>query len=392
MENYTGSAENVSEEATETIFRIRYHFISLNIIISLLVLILIVNLIGNTLAVFVIVLEHKMQSFSNWLIFNLAVADLCVALFCIPFEIPLELTEKWIYGNIFCSILYPLESATVYASCFTLVVLSYVRYRAITYPYLPQPNRRNAKQSICVIWASSLACVSPYILGLKYDSQSGQCMEVWNLAVRNVYTIATYLIQYIIPVAIMMSAYGFVIYEIVIKKNPSATLYEHKRRQKEDRRLIRLLVVVTVTFAVCNLPYHVVALCLEFGNAGSFRYIEDVSILSYVFLYSNSALNPILYNVFSSNFRSAMSDILRRSFFRLFLHNKKCLEHLRTSQVGKCICKGNGNEVDDELHLSVLIRRRKLSQNSFLSSIQDMETFYKSANQTPVKGNYLVPV
>ena len=68
-----------------------------------------------------------MRTFTNCLILNLAVADLSVALICIPLEIPLELNGfVWIYGNTFCMMFYPLQSATIFASAFTLGKLTQI--------------------------------------------------------------------------------------------------------------------------------------------------------------------------------------------------------------------------------------------------------------------------
>ena len=71
--------------------------------------------------VYVIITKRKMRTFTNCLILNLAVADLSVALICIPLEIPLEMNGfVWIYGSNFCKVFYPLQSATIFASAFTL--------------------------------------------------------------------------------------------------------------------------------------------------------------------------------------------------------------------------------------------------------------------------------
>lgn len=71
--------------------------------------IFICDITGNSLVVAVIVMEKRMKSFTNWMLLNLAIADLAVGLFCIPLEIPLELTHEWLYGSFFCKIFYPLQ-------------------------------------------------------------------------------------------------------------------------------------------------------------------------------------------------------------------------------------------------------------------------------------------
>ena len=113
--------------------------------ISGLLLIFFCSVVGNMFVVVVILLERKMKTFTNWMILNLAVADLAVGLFCIPLEIPLELKHKWLYGKVFCKLFYPLQSSIVYASVLTLAVTSCSRYYAIAFPFRPQPTARHAR-------------------------------------------------------------------------------------------------------------------------------------------------------------------------------------------------------------------------------------------------------
>ena len=305
------------------------YIIPVELIIVLLILILLVDLIGNTIVVLVIVYKRKMQTFTNWLILNLAVADLSVALFCIPLEIPLEINHKWIYGKFFCNIFYPIQSATIYGSVFTLVVLSSSRYWAIIHPFRRQPTTFAAKVLICIIWISSLFLVTPYMMGLKYNDESEECEEVWSKEQRRIYTIATFTMQYVLPLTQIIVAYAFIIYEIALKKSPSAPLYEDKQRHKESKRLIKLLLIITTTFALCVLPYHVVALALEFGNGVSFKYIEDVSLGAYLLLYLSSALNPVTYNVFSSSFRDAFTESHKRIWNYLHKRSRRSIRYLR---------------------------------------------------------------
>ena len=304
------------------------YLIPLQLVIVFLILILLVDLIGNTIIVCVIMLKRKMRTFTNWLILNLAVADLSVALFCIPLEIPLEMNHKWIYGKFFCNIFYPIQSATIYGSVFTLVALSSSRYWAIIHPFRRQPTTFVAKVLICIIWVSSLLLVTPYMVGLKYNGETKECMEVWSNEQRRIYTIATFTIQYVLPLTIIIVAYAFIIYEIALKKGPSSSLYEDKQRNEESKKLIKLLLIITTTFALCVLPYHVVALSLEFGNGESFKYIEDVSLGAYLLLYLNSALNPVIYNVFSSSFREVFAESYKIIWNCVCKWNRKSRNHL----------------------------------------------------------------
>jgi len=78
------------------------------------------------------------------------------------------------------------------------------------------------------------------------------------------------------------------------------------------RRVIRLLVVVVATFAVCVLPYHVRVIWQTFAEP---HFVDDwhllIPPLTFVVYYINSAANPLLYAFLSDRFRSSLADVLR---------------------------------------------------------------------------------
>ena len=164
-------------------------YLPLPLVICLLVLIHITGFVGNTTVVVIIVKKRRMQTYTNWLILNLAVADLAVAVFCIPLDIPLVVTQKWVYGKFFCSVYYPIGTATLLGSVLTLVTLTYTRFWAIRYPFRVQATVFIAKILIALIWAFSFALVIPLVLILKYDNKYEVCYESWSPSKRRIYTL-----------------------------------------------------------------------------------------------------------------------------------------------------------------------------------------------------------
>lgn len=83
------------------------------------------------------------------------------------------------------------------------------------------------------------------------------------------------------------------------------------------RKVVRLLVLVLLTFAVCVLPHHV-RLLMFYWNIypeSSFG-MSFFPPLAFISMYLNSAMNPVLYSLFSESFRRSLRECLRRPCHR----------------------------------------------------------------------------
>lgn len=89
--------------------------------------------------------------------------------------------------------------------------------------------------------------------------------------------------------------------------NTEQTRMNCSRAVRSRRRVIRLLVAVVISFAVCVLPHHI-RILLHFWKVPMYDYERILSPVSFLILYLNSALNPILYALFSANFRKSFKE------------------------------------------------------------------------------------
>ena len=284
--------------------------IPLQLVITLMILIHIVGLFGNAIVLFIVASKQTMQSYTNWMFLNLACSDLAVVLFCIPLDIPLIINQKWIYGKFFCSVYYPIGTTPLLSSVFTLVSIAYTRYWSIVKPFGKQASVCHAKVTIIVIWAISFVFSVPVIIILRYNSEYQYCYESWKHSSRRIYTITIFLCGYALPLAIITNAYVFIVYEVLLQEKRAILSYRDARRCKENRTLMKLSLVVIVTFAVCILPNQIVFIMYEFGDLAQNRYYVDIRLASNLMLFLNSALNPIIYNVFSETFREEFHDLI----------------------------------------------------------------------------------
>lgn len=95
---------------------------------TLFAIIFIVGVVGNILVCLVILKTPSMRSTRNYLIINLAVADITVALVCIPFDVIIRIYgDTWILGAALCKIIWPSMTLVTTCSAATLAAISYDR-------------------------------------------------------------------------------------------------------------------------------------------------------------------------------------------------------------------------------------------------------------------------
>lgn len=272
--------------------------------LCLYALIFLVSVIGNALVCIVIARRRRMRTVTNYFILNLAIADLAITCICIPFDIPVQENDYiWPYGPFMCRILYPLQTMCMFASIFTLTAVSLNRFWAIVYPLRRQMTKGNATLVILLIWVISLFLTVPYVCVLGLNGSS--CEESWpNMKYRKAYTLSIFVFQYLLPLSVIGIAYvkiGLELRKCIGPHQTNAALY---RAQQEDAtKVVRMLIIVTVLFALCVLPNNIMWIWLDFGNGDAYEHFWDMVAVTNIILFANSATNPVAYTICHEKFR-----------------------------------------------------------------------------------------
>ena len=273
---------------------------------------------GNGLVCFIILRRRTLKSVVNYLILNLAVADLVFTCICIPFDIPVqEMNYYWPYGAFMCKILYPLQTQTLFASVYTLVALSLSRYWAVVHPLRQQLKVERVKWVILLIWAVSFIPVCPYVATLQLNQTTLNCEENWKRETsRKAYTLSLFFLQYVIPLTVISCAHLSIALELKRKATTRRRSFSIRGVQhKEARKVARMLITVTLLFAACVLPTNILWLWLDFGAADkNFPYFWELLSFGNVVVFSNSALNPVCYTMMNDAYRKEIKKVLLRCF------------------------------------------------------------------------------
>lgn len=116
------------------------------IIYILYSVIFIMACVGNTVVCTVVFTNIRQWTVTNFFIANMAVTDILIAFFCIPFSsVSTFLLLYWPFGSIMCRIVSFSQAVSVFVSAYTMVAISCDRYLAIVHPLRPRIRRKHCK-------------------------------------------------------------------------------------------------------------------------------------------------------------------------------------------------------------------------------------------------------
>ena len=305
------------------------------------IFILICSTIGNSMAAFVICTSKKMRTPSNLLILNLSICDLVTPLVSIPFDFALEENDNvWFYGSFMCKFLWPCSTFSSTAAALTLAAISLDRYRLIMHPFKEKLSSKQVKMIIVAVHVVSLLFVLPYIIALELRGSS--CDEYWPeyFPYRKAYTIILFLTQYSLPLIFMVVMYSLALKNLRLsthkmrknsirsytdqdKRKYSNSLNAKKRPVRKlslrkatsfwktpNARATKMFIVVVVVFAIFMFPNQVLWMWLDLGQNESSPYLQLIKVVCWLFTYTNSVCNPVIYCLFSQDFRKGFKGLL----------------------------------------------------------------------------------
>lgn len=143
-------------------------------------IVFIVGLLGNTLAIYVVVRYAKMKTVTNMYILNLALADELYIL-GIPFLGTNSALSYWPYGDFFCKVCMTADAMSQFASTFCLTVMSIDRYLAVVHPIRSAKWRKPQVAKIFngILWVVSFLIVLPVTIYSHVQEELNTCNITW---------------------------------------------------------------------------------------------------------------------------------------------------------------------------------------------------------------------
>ena len=91
-------------------------------------------IVGNILVIIVVATKKTMHTVTNTLVANLAVADVALGMFTIPFQFQAAILQTWTVAECMCKIAPFVKDVSVNVSVLSLTVIALDRYIAVIYP------------------------------------------------------------------------------------------------------------------------------------------------------------------------------------------------------------------------------------------------------------------
>ena len=303
---------------------------SLQVLVTVLyVVIFPIALLGNSLVLHVVFKRQSMRSVLNLLIVNMAIADLLVTVFIMPYSVAYVFVRlEWfsgIFGLILCKTVHFSLTASIAGSVITLIVITVDRFVSIVFVWKTCLNLRTSKAALVIIWVISIA-----IMGLHLEVYTVKqampgderyfCYPDWQrmpVDFNKYFAVGMFVMLYATPLALMAILYSMIAHKLWRDSfAENAGSGGDVQINKSKKRVIKMLVTVSLAFAVCWFPLHAIHYLIYFDSETFNCMSMYVILLSFWLGHANSAINPVLYVIFNKTFRRAFLHALHIESFQ----------------------------------------------------------------------------
>lgn len=281
-------------------------------------LITVLGLVGNGLALVVLIRTYRQSSPFHVYMLNLAVSDL-LCVMTLPLRVLYYVNKgQWNQGDFLCRISSYALYVNLYCSIYFMAAMSVTRFLAIVFPV---QNMRlvteNRARFVCVgVWVFICLSSSPFLMsGQTFDPSTNKtkCFEppqdtknVQKLVTLNYLSLV---LGFVLPFFIILICYAGIVHALLSRTNAA------RRQRGTGAKAIRMIVIVLLTFLVSFMPYHVQrTVHLNFLYRTDTTCSERIAmqksvVVTLCLAAANSCFDPLLYFFSGESFRSRLSSL-----------------------------------------------------------------------------------
>lgn len=285
-------------------------YIGFSVLFSIMML---VNLVGNTLVILVVLRNRSMKTPTNYLLINLASADIVVAIFIgIQFiATPTFTHPQGTVGSALCKIITGGTPGWVgaVASVFSLVAIAIERYWAVLHPHSQKIKLTKTKIIILAMlsWIVSIIWATPGFWATTYIKEINGCAHSFSKPIyAKLYTVGWSVVAGVIPISVMGALYFRVVYRLWFVNNEAAEATQ-RSLLRYRKRVTKMVIFVTLVYVLCWVPE---LLIYFLGFTGTITLEAVHHAIASALIVFNSSINPIVYSLQSSKFRKHLGELI----------------------------------------------------------------------------------
>ncbi|XP_055590856.1 substance-P receptor-like [Uranotaenia lowii] len=271
------------------------------------------GIFGNVALLCIICTLRQLRTPTNYLIANLAVADLATVAVCPAMFMLHDFYQNYVMGAIGCQLEGFLEGSLLITSVLCLCAISYDRLTAIVFPRKSRLTNRGVIFLIACTWCFGFLLALPLSIYRSYKERQWKnyletfCTENTEFLPRYWHVLIGALVWF--PLAVMICCYSIIFmkldrYErkVLNREHPIAVCYKKK--------VAKCLFIVLIVFILLRIPFTTLVFIRynRFMTENTTQIGQDFLILWYVshyLIFLNAAVNPVIYGLTNDNFRKA---------------------------------------------------------------------------------------
>ncbi|KAK7112272.1 substance-P receptor-like [Littorina saxatilis] len=340
------------------------------------VLVEVVAVFGNLLVIIVVARSPRMRSTTNCYIANMAVADLLIALVPMWIHVTTDVIsmdqDGWALGSFLCKFNSFVQVTAMVASVMTLMAIAGDRFFAIIFPLKARVTERRVGVVVVFLWLCALGIGLPPLFFYTYTERQWKdyletfCTDVWPVTTtgsgdcdqgvtskRAYWTLVTVVLNWL-PMAVMSVVYAVIVHRLRFSRvqsdagrNSMSTV-----QKRSKRKVVKMLLIVLVTFMICTIPFQVTNLYPIYSHEIGDKlpaWHRPVYFAAVFLMYTNSAINPILYGGLNEKFRHGARDFFNCILCRqTALSNHSMSTHLSVSRARVSLVEDEARKAKDK--------------------------------------------
>ncbi|KAI8490660.1 G-protein coupled receptor [Branchiostoma belcheri] len=301
---------------------------------------------GNSLLITAVCRFRELRCVANVLVANLALSDLLVAVFCLPFQLDYYIVknESWGYGDFMCATVNYVRTMSLYVSTNVLVAIAIDRFQqegsqaisntsvpgalpqskvqirtewldevsddVLTYyivVHRPMQQRRRAWVMIVPVWLTSMIFALPSAVNSK-------AWSVRSTKYYQAYYVMMFIIEYLVPIITMTYCHLTLWLKVHRRSCPGNTNERQQQTLAKSRRKTVTLVILSSLFVLCWGPYQGYTLVRDLSplilkeklNTTIFYAVEALAM-------GNNVVNTVLYVALNAKIRKYIKLMVTES-------------------------------------------------------------------------------